>query len=263
MELDPVQAALRALAGGDRRAGAGGERREAGRRLEDASRWLIQHCCSRGRPASRRPPPSTSASGVRPNSPASAPSTRRPAPGPSPACRNRSRAPGCRARAARRRSSGAPSEYTEAGPPESTSAAGLALADPVELGRRAAGARRTRRTRGSGGRSAASTGRRSRGPVPPRDYSAVSGAGGARASRPSCGDRVGGSSLTATSSLAAVGVAGTAGRVSHRVTATPAATAARPFEPMPTDCSRWSFLPSVWSAGATITSARWKSRMSS
>ena len=37
----------------------------------------------------------------------------------------------------------------------------------------------------------------------------------------------------------------------------PLATAARPFEPMPTACSRWSCLPSVWSAGATITSARW------
>ena len=45
--------------------------------------------------------------------------------------------------------------------------------------------------------------------------------------------------------------------------ATPVATAARPFEPMPTDCSRCSVLPSVCSAGATMTSARWKSRMSS
>ena len=62
--------------------------------------------------------------------------------------------------------------------------------------------------------------------------------------------------------LAAVGVAGTAAG-SVIATATPAATAARPFEPMPTDCSRWSCLPSVCSAGATITSARWKSRMSS
>ena len=32
---------------------------------------------------------------------------------------------------------------------------------------------------------------------------------------------------------------------------------------MPTDCSRWSCLPSVWSAGAIITSARWKDGMSS
>ena len=45
--------------------------------------------------------------------------------------------------------------------------------------------------------------------------------------------------------------------------ATPADTAARPLEPMPTDCSFWSFLPSLISAGATITSARWKERMSS
>ena len=52
-------------------------------------------------------------------------------------------------------------------------------------------------------------------------------------------------------------------RVSHRSSATPAETAARPFEPMPTDCSVWSFLPSLCSAGATITSARWKERMSS
>ena len=42
-----------------------------------------------------------------------------------------------------------------------------------------------------------------------------------------------------------------------------AATVARPFEPMPTDCSRWSCLPSLWSAGATITSALWKAGMSS
>ena len=53
-----------------------------------------------------------------------------------------------------------------------------------------------------------------------------------------------------------------AGRQSSE-TATPVATAARPLEPMPTDCSRCSCLPSVWRAGATITSARWKSRMSS
>ncbi len=46
-------------------------------------------------------------------------------------------------------------------------------------------------------------------------------------------------------------------------TSTPADTAARPLEPMPTDCSCWSFLPSVISAGAIIISARWNERMSS
>ena len=46
------------------------------------------------------------------------------------------------------------------------------------------------------------------------------------------------------------------------VTATAAATVARPFDPMPTDCSRCSCLPSDISAGATITSARWNSGMS-
>ena len=46
-------------------------------------------------------------------------------------------------------------------------------------------------------------------------------------------------------------------------TATPADTAARPFEPIPTCCSFCSFLPSLIRAGATITSARWKERMSS
>ena len=40
------------------------------------------------------------------------------------------------------------------------------------------------------------------------------------------------------------------------------ATVARPLEPIPTDCSRWSCFPSDMSAGATITSARWNSGMS-
>jgi hypothetical protein len=55
------------------------------------------------------------------------------------------------------------------------------------------------------------------------------------------------------------------GAVTAQSSATPTAseTAARPFDPIPTDCSVWSFLPSDWSAGATITSARWNERMSS
>ena len=52
-------------------------------------------------------------------------------------------------------------------------------------------------------------------------------------------------------------------RPQSSATPTPAETAARPFDPMPTDCSFCSFLPSLISAGATITSARWKERMSS
>ncbi len=52
-------------------------------------------------------------------------------------------------------------------------------------------------------------------------------------------------------------------RAQSSETATPADTAALPLEPIPTACSVWSFLPSLCSAGATITSARWKERMSS
>ena len=52
-------------------------------------------------------------------------------------------------------------------------------------------------------------------------------------------------------------------RAQASVTAIPFETLALPLEPMPTSCERWSCLPSVCSAGATITSARWKSRMSS
>ncbi len=46
-------------------------------------------------------------------------------------------------------------------------------------------------------------------------------------------------------------------------TATPLATADLPFEPIPTDWLRCSCLPSVCSAGATMTSARWNEGMSS
>ena len=58
-----------------------------------------------------------------------------------------------------------------------------------------------------------------------------------------------------------------AGELSHRpqssLTATPADTRARPFEPIPTDCWRCSALPSVCRDGATMTSARWNEGMSS
>ena len=46
-------------------------------------------------------------------------------------------------------------------------------------------------------------------------------------------------------------------------TATALATADLPFEPMPTAWLRCSCLPSVCSAGATMTSARWNEGMSS
>ena len=76
VELDAVEAAVGHLAGGDRRAGAGGERGEAlaaaRRRRRGGS---SSSCCSSGRPPSSLPPPSRRISSVRPNSPASAPST--------------------------------------------------------------------------------------------------------------------------------------------------------------------------------------------
>ena len=79
VELDPVEAALRRsrrrrpASRGSRRA-----RRSPAGASKTVSRWLIQHCCSAGSPASRRPPPLVRVSSVRPNSPASAPSTRPP-----------------------------------------------------------------------------------------------------------------------------------------------------------------------------------------
>ena len=79
VELDPVEPALGALEGGDRRAGARREGREAGRRLED--RVAVAHpALLLGRAARRaaRPRRRPSVSSVRPNSPASAPSTRPP-----------------------------------------------------------------------------------------------------------------------------------------------------------------------------------------
>ncbi len=76
VELDAVEAAVGSLEGGDRRARAGREgRRSPSGASITASRWLIQHCCSSGRPRSSLPPSPVSVSVVRPNSPASAPST--------------------------------------------------------------------------------------------------------------------------------------------------------------------------------------------
>ena len=73
-----------------------------------------------------------------------------------------------RARAARGRSGGAPSAYTDAGPPDRITPLRPAARAPPRRRRGAAAAPRTRRTRARAGRSAASTGRRSRGRRPLR-----------------------------------------------------------------------------------------------
>src|SRR5215210_1381474 len=150
---------------------------------------------------------------------------------------------------------GAPGSYTEAGPPDSTSAFGCrvqvggqqlgedaALADPPGDQLRVLAPEVEDEDLLGRGRLARARPAASRGPL---DVD-LGGVG------PRLGDEPAGSRLRR-----AVGA--------HQLSATPtpADTAARPFEPMPTDCSDWSFLPSVWSAGAIITSARWKERMSS
>ena len=56
VELDPVEAALGVLAGGDRRARAGGERGEPGGRLEDGVAVAHPALLLGGQAASRRPP---------------------------------------------------------------------------------------------------------------------------------------------------------------------------------------------------------------
>ena len=103
VELDPVEAALGVLERGDRRAGAGGERRRSpagGSKTE--SRWLIQHCCS-ARQAGEQPAAVAgegqlgAAELARLGALDPAAELERP----SPASRNRCRAPGSRARAAR------------------------------------------------------------------------------------------------------------------------------------------------------------------
>ena len=254
VELDPVEAAVGHLAGGDRRAGARGERGEA---LAAPRRPRRGGSSSSSAPrAGRRagvPPPSGRVSSVRPNSPASAafdPAAERQRP--SPACRNRCRAPGCRARAARSGSARRPRLVDRGGAAGEHQRLRRPLADLLDVGGRAAAARRRRRIRGSAGRSAASTGRRSRGPAPPRwldvdrraprrllgrddDPLVVGGRGDRRSS--SCSSRP---------------------RRRRR---------RRPRRGRSSPCRRTArsaaSCPRVISAGATITSARWKERMSS
>ena len=182
---------------------------------------------------------------------------------PSPACRNRCRAPGCRARAAPCAAPARPRRRPTPGPPESTSARGARS-----------------RIRSSGGVVRQQLGEDAALADPPRDQLRVlaaevededllvRGLGGATstASTAGAGSDAGTRRLAGPSRARLVRASASAsGRLSRSViaTATPSATAARPFEPMPTDCSRCSCLPSVCSAGATITSARWNSGMSS
>ena len=111
---------------------------------------------------------------------------------------------------------------------------------PRRRRRGAAAARRTRRTRGRGGRSAASTGRRSRAPRPRRS----------RRSRSSASSSRGWS----------------AGRAEPRPrdcrSACDNATRSRRARPCRSPARAGACLPSVCSAGATISSARLNSAMS-
>ena len=217
------------------------------------SRWLIQHCCSSGRPASSRPPAparfSVGAAELARLGALDAPAERE---------RHRLHAVadaehrdpeleqlGAQRRGALRVDRGRAAREDQR--------PGRALADRLQRRVAAAGARRTPRTRGSAGRSAASTGRRSRGPAPPRARSA--------AARPRASRRGG---LALQDLARRGGRTGDLGRsLSHprrRPPPRPRPVRSSPCRPT---ASAAAACPRSGAPGATITSARWKSRMSS
>ena len=99
------------------------------------SRWLIQHCCSAGSPASSRAAVAEQrqlgAAELALLGALDAAAERR---GPSPACRNRCRAPGCRARAARGAAPGRPRLVDRGRAAGEDERARLALPDPLDVG---------------------------------------------------------------------------------------------------------------------------------
>ena len=234
MELDPVEAPGRRLEGGDRRGRRGRKRREAGRRLEDGvavahpAALLVREPVEQ--PAGLRDAQlgtaeladiraldaTTQLEGHRLHAVADA---------------ERGKVELEQLRAQLRR----PLVIDRGGASRQHEPARLPANQPRRAADRVAGAPRTRRTRGSVGRSAVSTGPRSRAPGP------LGQPAFSRSARRSPSRRAPYSSSSLTA----------------------AATCALPFEPMPTCCSRWSCLPSLWSAGAIITSARWNEGMSS
>ena len=243
VELDPVDAARGGLERGHRRRGRRGKRRESRAAARTRCRGATS---SRSAPAAC--PPAAGPARRRSAASARTPPPRRPRPGrraraPAAACRNRCRAPAPRARAARARARGAPSLVDRSRAARQDHALGPAPGDLLEPRHGAAAAPRTRRIRAPAGRSAASTGRRSRGPRPLRSRRQEPPA---RSGRPQ-------------------GLTGWRGqppsRRQRRQSATPT-VADRPPAPMPTPCSRWRCLPSVCSAGATSSSARLNSAMS-
>ena len=126
----------------------------------------IQQACSAGRPAEQpaRLVDASAASGRTRR--LGAPRRGRRARAPSPACRSRCPAPGSPSSSSSGRSSRRAVGVHGRGPAGQDQAARLRALDLLERRRCAAAAPRRRRTRARGGRSAASTGRRSRGPGP-------------------------------------------------------------------------------------------------
>ena len=174
MELDPVQAALRVLAGGHRRARAGGERLESGRRLED--RVAVAHPARLlGRQPGEQPAAVTGEGELGAAELAGLGALDAAAERPDhrlhPVTDAEHRDPELEQLAAQL---GGALGVDRGRAAREHQRARRALADRLERRCRAEAAPRRRRTRGSAARSAASTGRRSRAPAPPRARSPAS-----------------------------------------------------------------------------------------